>query len=136
MEIKNMKIAVASQNKSSLTEHTGKCQKFWIYEVNSTEILSKELLELPKEQSFHNSSPHDLHPLDNIQVLISEEMGKGLLRRLEKRGIEAIVTEESEPDFVVNAYFDGFLVRKTLESCQHEHEHRHNHQHRHRHAHK
>jgi predicted Fe-Mo cluster-binding NifX family protein len=135
MEIKTMKIAVASQNKSSVTVHAGKCQKFWIYEVNYPEILSKELLELPKEQSFHNSSPRDPHPLDNIQVLISGGMGNGLLLRLEKQGIEAIVTEESEPDFVVNAYLEGSLVRKKLESCEHEREHRHNHQHRHRHAH-
>ena len=135
MKIKTMKIAVASQNKSTVTEHTGKCQKFWIYEVNSSEILSKELLELPKEQSFHNSSPHDPHPLDDIQVLISGGMGNGLMRRLEQQGIEAIITEENEPDFVVNAYLEGSLVRKTLESCQHEHDHRHNHQHHHRHAH-
>ena len=66
-------------------------------------------------------------------------MGNGLMRRLEQQEIEAIITEENEPDFVVNAYLDGSLVKKTLESCQHEHEHeheyRHNHQHRHRHAH-
>lgn len=132
-----MKIAVASQNKSSVTGHAGKCQKFWIYEVNYPEILSKELLELPKEQSFHNSSPRDSHPLDNIQVLISGGMGNGLMRRLEKQEIEVIITEEKEPDFVVNAYLDGSLARKTLESCEHkpEREHRHNHQHRHRHAH-
>lgn len=130
-----MKIAVASQNKSKVTENTGKCQQFWIYEVNSPEILSKELLELSKEQSFHNSSPHDPHPLDNVEVLISGGMGNGLMRRLEQQGIEAIITEESEPDFVVNAYLNDSLVRKTLESSEHQSEHQREHQHRHRHGH-
>ncbi|HAN73627.1 MAG TPA: dinitrogenase iron-molybdenum cofactor biosynthesis protein, partial [Planktothrix sp. UBA8402] len=26
-----MKIAVTSQNKTSITEHSGHCRKFWIY---------------------------------------------------------------------------------------------------------
>jgi predicted Fe-Mo cluster-binding NifX family protein len=28
-----MKIAVASQNKTAITEHAGHCRKFWIYET-------------------------------------------------------------------------------------------------------
>lgn len=135
-----MKIAVASQNKSSVTSHAGKCQKFWVYEVNSQEILGKKLLELPKEQSFHNfheNPSNTIHPLDDIQVLIAGGMGKGLKHRLQAKQIETFVTEESEPDIAINAYLDGSLVRKTSESCecQEEGEHRHNHNHRHRHAH-
>ena len=127
-----MKIAVASQNKSSITDHTGKCQRFWIYEINSSEILSKELLELSEEQSFHNTSRHHSHPLDGIQVLISGGMGKGLIRRLETQGIEVIVTPESEVDCAVNAYLNGSLVRETSESCEHKHEHQHCHKHTHK----
>ncbi|MEA5574661.1 NifB/NifX family molybdenum-iron cluster-binding protein [Calothrix sp. UHCC 0171] len=133
-----MKIAVASQNKSSVTDHTGKCRKFWIYDINSSEIVSKELLELSEEQSFHNTSRHHPHPLDGIQVLISGGMGNGLIRRLETQGIEVIITPESEVDCAVNAYLNGSLVRETSESCEHKHEHhhRHNHHHCHKHAHK
>jgi predicted Fe-Mo cluster-binding NifX family protein len=52
-----MKIAVASQNRKEITGHTGQCRKFWIYQIENDAVAGKELLELPKEQSFHETSP-------------------------------------------------------------------------------
>ena len=63
-----MKIAVASQNRKEITGHTGRCRKFWIYKIENDAIAAKELLELPKEQSFHETSPFEPSPLDNVQV--------------------------------------------------------------------
>lgn len=135
-----MEIAVASRNKASITSHTGKCQNFWIYEVNPKEILGKELLELSKEQTFHNTSPHDPHPLDNVQVLISGGIGRGLMRRLERQGIEGVVTLESDPDLAVISYLKNSLVKEIAKLHNSKVKHlprrdRHNRQHRHRHAH-
>ena len=130
-----MKIAVASQNENKVTEHTGKCQKFGIYEVNSTEILSKELLELSPEQSFYTSSPYEPHPLDNVRVLISGGIGKGLMRRLEKQGIEGVVTLESDPDLAVISYLENSLVREISKPQVKERNHIHGHNHLHRHRH-
>ncbi len=53
-----MKIAVTSQNRKTITEHAGKCRKFWVYEVIGQQIHSKQLIELPIDQSFHE---HDHH---------------------------------------------------------------------------
>ena len=58
-----MKIVVASQNRREITDHTGRCRKFWIYEIEKGTTVNKELLELAKEQSFHDSSPRDSSPL-------------------------------------------------------------------------
>jgi len=118
-----MKIAVASQNRREITEHAGRCRKFWIYEIESGTIASKELLELPKEQCFHNSSPHDPSPLDSMQVLIVGGMGMGLVHRLESMSIEAIITTETDPDKAVDAYLNGILDTKPVES--HEYGQRH-----------
>jgi predicted Fe-Mo cluster-binding NifX family protein len=96
-----MKIAVASQNRREITDHTGRCRKFWIYEIENGSISNKTLLELPKEQSFHDSSPHDPSPLDSVQVLITGGLGTGLIRRLENRGIQALITTETSPDKAV-----------------------------------
>jgi predicted Fe-Mo cluster-binding NifX family protein len=49
-----MKIAVASQNRKGITGHTGRCRKFWIFQIGNAAIAAKELLELPKEQSLHD----------------------------------------------------------------------------------
>jgi predicted Fe-Mo cluster-binding NifX family protein len=53
-----MRIAVASQNRKTVTGHAGKCRKFWIYDTDGAEVLGKILLELPMEQSFHESHDH------------------------------------------------------------------------------
>lgn len=104
-----MKIAVTSQNRKAITEHAGRCRKFWIFEVENEDIVDRRLLELSREQSFHDSSPHDDHPLDDVDVLISGGMGQGLVRRLERKGIQGLVTSETDPDTAVSLYLRGAL---------------------------
>jgi len=120
-----MKIAVTSQNKREITQHAGMCRKFWIYEINEGLVSQKTLLELPVEQSFHESPPHEPHPLDDIQVLIAGDMGINLIQRLEKKGIEAIITSNKDPDQAVTAYLDGSLERLPPDPNHHGHKHRH-----------
>lgn len=124
-----MKIAIASQNRREITEHAGKCRKFWIYEISDNQIDEKTLLELPKEQSFHDSSPHDQHPLDNVQVLIAGSMGIGLQHRLGNKGIEAIVTSETDPDKAVTDYLEGTLEQLSPHHHSDSHEHSHGEEH-------
>jgi len=113
-----MKVAVASQNRREITEHTGRCRKFWIYEIESQQILNKELLELTKEQCFHDSPPQAASPLDDMQVLIAGGMGRGLAQRLENKGIKALLTSETNPDKAVNDYLTGTLLTYAAESQQ------------------
>jgi predicted Fe-Mo cluster-binding NifX family protein len=107
-----MKIAVASQNRRTITDHAGKCRKFWIYHLKPGVIPHKEWLELPREQSFHESSPQEAHPLDDIEVLIAAGMGSGLQRRLAAKGIQCLITPETDPDKAVTAFLEGTLVRE------------------------
>ncbi|QMS92082.1 nitrogen fixation protein [Nostoc edaphicum CCNP1411] len=118
-----MKIAVSSQNQTNVTAHLGRCQKFWIYDVDDTTIQNKQVLQLTKDQSFHESSPKDSHPLDTVQVLISGSMGRGLAHRLESKGIQPIITSETDPDKTVTAYLAGSLVVSTPEEHDHAHDH-------------
>lgn len=104
-----MKIAVTSQNRRDVTEHAGRCRNFRVYEVDDGVVLDSTLLELPKESSFHDSSPHAPHPLDGVEVLIAGGMGEGLRVRLARRGIEAVVTSERDPDRAVEAWLAGRL---------------------------
>ena len=124
-----MKIAVASQNRRTIMEHAGRCRNFWIYETEQDKVVRKELLELPKEQSFHDSSPHASHPLDEVQVLIAGGMGHGLSHRLTHKGIVGVVTPETDPDRAVAAYLDGSLA--VLPPGSHDHDHGHGHGHGH-----
>jgi predicted Fe-Mo cluster-binding NifX family protein len=119
-----MKIAVASQNRKEITGHTGRCRKFWIYQIENDAMTGKELLELPKEQSFHDSSPLAPSPLDNVQVLIAGGMGSGLARRLEQRNIQALITKETNPDQAVQNFLNGTLKTEPFEPHEHGHQHR------------
>lgn len=120
-----MKIAVTSQNRRTITEHAGKCRKFWVYEINQDQMITKTLLELPIQQAFHQSSPQAPHPLDDVQVLIAGGMGSGLSRRLAAKNIKALVTAETDPDQAVLAYLQGNLeVMATCSSHDH-HDHHH-----------
>ena len=104
-----MKIAVTSQNRRDITEHAGRCRNFWIFDANDGVITHRKLLELPKEQSFHESSMLGPHPLDGIDVLIAGGMGAGLKARLARRGIDALVTAEKDPERAVQAWLAGDL---------------------------
>lgn len=104
-----MKIAVASQNCRNVTGHAGKCRRFWIYAVESGAVKDKQLLELPREQSFHEHQGPEPHPLQEVQALITGGMGEGLARRLAGIGIEGLITTETDPDRAVAAYLAGTL---------------------------
>ena len=108
----SMKIAVASQNQRHITGHTGRCRKFLIYQVADGKVLAKDLLELPDELSFHNSSPHDPHPLDDVAVIINGGMGQGLARRLANKGIMSVITTRKDPDSAVVDYLNGRLTHQ------------------------
>jgi predicted Fe-Mo cluster-binding NifX family protein len=102
-----MKIAVTSQNRKNVTEHAGRCRKFWIFNIENNTIVDKQLLELPREQAFHDSSAHAPHPLDHIDILIAGGMGEGLMARLERRGIKSVVTQEDDPETAVSLYLSS-----------------------------
>jgi len=116
-----MKIAVTSQNRKSITEHAGRCRKFWLFSTENNKIVGRELLQLPKEQAFHDSSPHESHPLDDIDILIAGDMGQGLVKRLQGKGIKALITKESDPEKAVVLYLNGLL------ECEQPNQHHHGH---------
>lgn len=105
-----MKIAVTSQNRRIITEHAGRCRNFWIFTIDDNQIIDKQLLELAKEQSFHESSVHEPHPLDDVDVLVTGGMGSGMVRRLARKSIKGLVTQESDPETAVLLYLKGELV--------------------------
>ena len=104
-----IKIAVCSQNRKTVTEHAGKCRKFWIYDVQNHEIKGRSLLELPLEQALHSSPSGAPHPLDAVDVLIGAGMGSGLQQRLAQRGIRGVVSSETLPDQAVAAFLASSL---------------------------
>ncbi|MGQ9685154.1 MAG: NifB/NifX family molybdenum-iron cluster-binding protein [Thiobacillaceae bacterium] len=122
-----MKIAVTSQNRRTVTDHAGRCRRFWIYEISDTSVKGRTLLELPIEQTLHESAGDGPHPLDEVQVLITGGMGPGMRERMHRRGIIAVTTTEKDPDQAVAAWLQGNLNETTPQPhalCQGQHHHR------------
>lgn len=99
-----MKIAVTSQNRKTVTKHAGVCRNFWVYNIVNQQIADQQLLELNKDQSFHNCTATVPQPLESIDVLLTGGMGEGLTQRLARKEIKAVVTEETDPTTAVNHY--------------------------------
>ncbi len=108
-----MQIAVTSQNRKTVTEHAGKCRKFWIYDIEAGSIVGRQLVELGIDESFHANHDAFPAPLAKINALISGSMGTGLHQRLMQQGVKPVITIEEDPDAAVH----GFL-NNTLEPVQ------------------
>ena len=106
----SFKIAVCSQNRKTVTEHAGKCRKFWIYDVEQGRVVGRNLLELTIEQSFHEAKEGQAHPLDEVDVLITGSIGGGLQQRLRQRGILGVVTSETDLDQAVAGFLAGDMA--------------------------
>ena len=117
-----MRIATTSQNRRDITEHAGRCRKFWVFEIAERRIVGRTLLELPKESSLHDSAPDAPHPLDGIDLLISGGMGDGLRSRMARKGIETIVTSETDPEAAVLQWLSGSLVECATRAHAHGHD--------------
>ena len=113
-----MQIAVTSQNRKTITDHAGKCRKFWIYDVEKGAVVGKTLVELPIEQSLHAS--HQLaEPLAEINVLITASMGAGLHQRLTQSGILPVLTRVESPDQAVSSFLENKLDRLPINPFHH-----------------
>lgn len=119
-----MHIAVASQNRREVTAHLGRCRRFWIYDIEGEHVKGKHLVELPKEQSLHESHA-GTHPIYHTNVVIAGGMGEGMVHRLASRHIDPVVTPEKNPEVAVAAYLAGTLERGTPESHGQGHDHNH-----------
>jgi|SaaInlStandDraft_3_1057020.scaffolds.fasta_scaffold31377_1 predicted Fe-Mo cluster-binding NifX family protein len=92
-----MKVAVTSQDKHSITGNAEKCRKFWVFQIMEGRLFSRELLELSEKHSLDIKPQKEPHPLDNIQVLITGEIGKKLRKQMRKKDVRVIITKETNP---------------------------------------
>jgi predicted Fe-Mo cluster-binding NifX family protein len=123
----NQLIAVTSQNRKTVTGHAGRCRKFWLYPIENAQIGERRLVELTMEQTFHGS--HAMPPgLEGITAFISQGMGQGMVMRLQRMGVQAWMTRETDPDTAVQAFLRGEPSAE-IEEEEHHHEHDHEHSH-------
>jgi len=107
-----MRIALASQNRETLTPHAGRCRHFFLFDsadpgsMHSLSLAPGELLSLWQVQ--------DEHPLLGVDCVVATSMGEGVAEKLAQRGIRGVVTRVRDLRAVLNGLVDGSLPLGTL----------------------
>ncbi|WP_374509528.1 NifB/NifX family molybdenum-iron cluster-binding protein [Niveibacterium sp.] len=129
-------VALTTQNRTTITGHAGMCRNFMVFKLDGPEVTQQRVVELKPEQRFHEIADGTPHPLDGIDLLISGGMGAGLQQKLARRGIESLITSETDPLRALTLLVQGALpvLSPAAQAHHHDHEHGHAHDHGHPHA--
>ncbi|MCR6633066.1 MAG: nitrogen fixation protein [Magnetospirillum sp.] len=105
-----MKIAVASQNWTTITAHPGKTGRFRVFEAAPGQPPQElERIDLPKERTLHHVRDDGPHPLYDLDVIIAGSAGSGFVNRLMSRGVTVVTTSEKDPLEAIRRLFAGTL---------------------------
>lgn len=100
-----MRVAVASSDYTKVSGHAGRARKWLLFNVSEDgNVSAPSRVELESEMVFHYFEHDRPHPLDGINALIAHSAGEGFLKHMEKRGIAAVMTAETDPAKAVADY--------------------------------
>jgi predicted Fe-Mo cluster-binding NifX family protein len=120
-----MKIAVATEDGKRISAHFGRSPYFAVFEIAHGETTNRSMRENTFTGHFrrHGDGAHGEHhhgsgdghqsvakALGDCDVVISHGMGRGAWEDLRVRGIEMIVTDETDVDTAIQKYVAGALV--------------------------
>jgi predicted Fe-Mo cluster-binding NifX family protein len=96
-----MRYAVATdKDYATVSGHAGQSRRWLVYDVEpGSGAAPREVqrVELEKLQVFHHFKDDGPHPLGDVQVVIAANSGEGFVRRMQKRGVDAVMTAERDP---------------------------------------
>lgn len=92
-----MKIAIASDNKKTISHHFGRALGFAIFELDNGKVINQEYREnRGKNRGECGTCDHAMmiNNIKDCQVVISYGMGQRIYQDLMNSNISAVVTEE------------------------------------------
>ena len=133
-----MKIALPTEDKTTVSEHFGGSPYFMVVTVKNNKVVSKEIREKPSHKDYAGNEEHP--PLDergrhgfgpqaserhkqiyevikDCDVLISGRMGFGAYLDMQGFGMKVIVCDTKEIDEAVSLYLNGKLPHKEERVC-------------------
>ncbi|SFW98084.1 NifB/NifX family molybdenum-iron cluster-binding protein [Marinospirillum alkaliphilum] len=104
-----MRIAAASRDGVTLAGHLGKCDRWIVYEVTSDvdgepTLQEVERVHLPKALVFHHFRDDCPHPLGDCVAVLGASAGDNFIRKMQQRGMTALLTAETDPRQAVLDY--------------------------------
>lgn len=127
-----MKIGVASDDRIHVTGHLGRCEGFWVYNIEDKKITRKEYR--PNTFTNHRMGGHHEHEHDHehqhghshgnlisglgdCSYLIFQSGGRRVVEDLKSAGIQPVLTNEPVADEAVQKFIDGILDIKEDNVC-------------------
>lgn len=105
-----VRIAVASRNGTDVSGHIGKCADWIVFEGDASDVKEAERIKLPKHLVFHHYKDDVPHPLSSCSAVIGASAGESFTSKMAKRGIEVVLTAESDPTTAVADYLRHTLA--------------------------
>ncbi len=102
-----MKIAVAcTSDFSQTTGHAGRAKRWLLFDNDQSSAPQR--IELASDEVFHyfESIGEDGtdHPLRHVNAIIAQSAGEGFLNKMKSRGVDAVMTAETDPVKAVADY--------------------------------
>lgn len=110
-----MKIAVASDNKKTISEHFGKARGFKIFEIKNNRIINEEYRKnIGKNNGNCGSCDHAImiNNIKDCDIIISFGMGRRIYDDLISNKIMPIVTEENDVKKIVDLFLNSNLINR------------------------
>jgi predicted Fe-Mo cluster-binding NifX family protein len=110
-----MKIAIASDDQKTISEHFGRACGFMVYKIQNGAIISQEYREnIGKSTGECHSCDHEkmIKNIKDCDVVISYGMGQRIYSDLLKHNIVAIITDEKTVIDAVNQFLKNKLKNR------------------------
>ncbi|MCX7875124.1 MAG: hypothetical protein N2321_03035 [Melioribacteraceae bacterium] len=125
-----MKIAVATNDYSTVTGHIGRCKGFIIYDIENENIINK--IELENNLTNHSHSHHNNHEhghshknlinaLKDCSHLICQSAGWRIIEDLKQNNIDVVFTNEINADLAAIKFCKGELIINESATCHSHH---------------
>ncbi len=106
-----MRIAIPCHGERKVAGHAGHARHWLIFDgERGGPARLAERLELAPEQVFHHYDGTSSHPLDGIGALLTRSAGPGFIRKMHRRGVDAVVTAETNAQKAATDYLAGTLA--------------------------
>ncbi|MEN8188073.1 MAG: NifB/NifX family molybdenum-iron cluster-binding protein [Bacteroidota bacterium] len=123
-----MKIAIPSNDQTTVSRHFGRTTGFMIFEIEGDKIITKEYKSntftghskgLHHEKEHNHSHSGIFNALGDCDTVIAGGMGRRLYDDFEQKGMNVFVTSESNIDQAVELFIKNELDNNSDKTCNH-----------------
>ncbi|WP_051013847.1 NifB/NifX family molybdenum-iron cluster-binding protein [Pararhodospirillum photometricum] len=110
-----MRFGLSTGNFRTLCAHAGRARRYLVYEVDEAGTLSALApLQLAPGMTVHDFHGRGPHPLDDLDVVLTNGCGRGYIARMRARGVRVLLTPERDPEAAIRAVLEGRLTEETM----------------------